>query len=379
VPTRVTAAIAVAGALLCAAALAAAGCGLGAGEGRGDVTLTVTRDFGARPMLERRVGDVVEADTVMRALERSAEISTRYGGAFVQSIDGLAGERRDGRPYDWFFYVNGLWSPVGAADYPLRGGEAIWWDYRVWSASGRVSAPVGSWPQPFAGGYEGRRHPTAVECRGGGDACAIVRRRLRRAGATVEGTVAPAAGEPSGSAGGRGEGGPAGPVAREDAAGAGDEAIRVLVGPWARLRRDPAAADIEAGPATSGVYATFTRSAAAAPTASPRTAATRSEGQDAPDSGRDAGGRRDRRGAFLLWGLDEGGERARRFGPGAGLVAATRRGDAPPVWVVTGAGAAGASAAARLLSAAALRDRFAVATESGRQVALPLGRRSGER
>ncbi len=300
---------AVAIALLLGAALAAAGCGLGRGQEVGGVSLTVTRDFGAERLAGPVVDRVAESDTVIRVLDRNADVSTRYGGGFVDSIDGIEGGRSDGRPYDWFFYVNGLWSPVGAADYPLRGGEAIWWDYRDWSASGQASALVGAWPQPFAGGYEGHPHPTAVECRGGGAACAVVRRRLERAGASL---------------------------AAAGAAGA----IRVLVGPWARVRADATASDMEDGPGTSGVYADFAR----------------------------RGG-----GGFELLGLDEGGEPARRFGPDAGLVAATRRGGAPPVWVVVGTNAAGTLAAARLLRAAALRDRFAVAVEAGRETPLPIG------
>ena len=55
----------------------------------------------------------------MRLLDRNAEISTRYGGGFVQSIDGIEGGRSDGRQLDWFFYVNGVESPVGAAEYEL--------------------------------------------------------------------------------------------------------------------------------------------------------------------------------------------------------------------------------------------------------------------
>jgi uncharacterized protein DUF4430 len=292
------------------ASLAAAGCGVGPGEGVGEVSLTVTRDYGAERIAPPVVDEIVESDTVMRVLDRNVEIATRYGGAFVQSIDGLEGNRRDGRPYDWFFYVNGLWSPVGAADYPLRGDEAIWWDYRDWSASERVSALVGSWPHPFVSGYEGERHPTAVECRGAGSACGAVRRRLRRVGATL--------------------------------VGAGTEgAIRVLVGPWVRLRSDPTAAELEAGPQTSGIYAEFVR----------------------------------RGSRFALRGLDEGGEPVRSFGPDAGLVAATRRFGAPPVWLVSGATARGALAATNLLDAAQLRDRFAVATGGGEAVPLPVGRR----
>jgi len=244
----------------------------------------------------------------MRVLDRSTEISTRYGGAFVQSIGGLQGTSHGGRPYDWFFYVNGLWSPVGAAEYPLRGGDTIWWDYRDWSASERVSALVGSWPQPFSGGYEGSRHPTSVECRDAGVACAVVRRRLSGAGASLA------------------------PV------GTG-RAIRVLVGPWQRIRGDGTAAQIETGPGTSGVYADFV----------------------------DAGG------GLTLVGLDEGGDLVRRFGHDVGLVAATRSGGAPPLWVVTGTSVAGTLAAARLLDGEALRDRFAVASDGGAEVPLPVG------
>lgn len=295
-------------ALLVSAAIAAAGCGLGPGEGLEDVELTVTRDYGAETLLHESVGGVTEADTVMRALDRSVDISTRYGGGFVQSIDGLEGEERDGAPHDWLYYVNGVEATVGAADYPLHGGEAIWWDYRDWSAAIRVPAVVGSWPQPFVSGYDGKRRPVAVECLGGGAACPVVRGRLEGAGAQV------AAGSP-----------PSG-------------AIRVLVGLWARLRSDPAVAQIERGPQTSGVFADFAR----------------------------------RGGRFQLRGLGEDGEPARTFAADVGLVAASRRFEAPPVWVVSGTSAAGVLAAARLLDRADLRDHYAVATEGGEETPLPL-------
>jgi len=210
--------------LLCAAAIAAAGCGLGRGEGVGDVELTVTRDYGHSSLLRREVDDVTQSDTVMRVLERNAEITTRFGGGFVHSIEGLEGSGGGGS--DWFFYVNGLWSPVGAADYPLRGGEAIWWDYRDWSVGERVAAAVGSWPQPFLDGYEGARHPTAVICRMEGPACGTVRERLREVGARLVG-------------------------------GDDEEAIRVLVGPWQRIGGDRDAELLERGVEMSGVFAEF--------------------------------------------------------------------------------------------------------------------------
>jgi hypothetical protein len=306
------------------AALAAAGCGLGPGAGVGDVSLTVTRDYGARRLLEPRSDAASESDTVMRVLDRDARITTRYGGGFVQSIEGLEAEQGADGPLDWFFYVNGVESTVGAADYRLRGGEAIWWDYRDWTAALQVPAVVGSWPEPFSGGYEGKRRPVAVDCLGGGAACAEVRRRLEAAGAAVTPADGPISGDIGSFA-----------ARRRSWAGGG---IRVLVGPWAQVRADPAAAQIEEGPQASGVFADFTR----------------------------------RRGGFELQGLDEEGRPARELGAAAGLVAATRRYEAPPVWVVTGATAAGAKAAAGLLDSADLRDHYAVATEGGGEIPLPV-------
>jgi Domain of unknown function (DUF4430) len=326
---------AVAIALVLVGALAAAGCGLGPGASLPAVRLTVTRDFGSRPLLSRSVGDVTEADTAMRVLERGADIATRYGGGFVQSIDGVESGHRGGHPFDWFFYVNGVESTVGAAAYALHGGESVWWDYRDWSAAESVPAVVGSWPEPFADGYEGRRRPVEVECLGAAAAaaCAEVRNRLRSAVGYPHMTGI----NHSGTGSGRG----------------GTGGIQVLVGPWAQVRKDPAAAQIEAGPQASGVFAKF---------APPQRSAVGYPHMTGINHS----------GSFALWGLGEDGRAARAFGPGAGLVAATRRGEDPPTWVVTGATAAGARAAAGLLDAADLRDHYAVAVEAGKEAPLPL-------
>jgi hypothetical protein len=289
------------------AALATAGCGLGPGNGVRDAELTVTRDFGTVPVLHRRLGDLTESDTVMRALERNADITTSYGGDFVQSIDGVEGENRAGERFDWLFYVNGVESEVGAGAYGLHGGESVWWDYRDWSAALRVPAVVGSWPQPFVGGYDGKQRPVAVECLGAGSACAEVDERLAKAGVDVS--------PPPSS-----------------------EAIRILVGPWSRVRNDPAAAQVEHGPQASGVFADFHR-----------------EGD-----------------GYRLTGLDEAGGTAVDFGPDSGLVAATRHYEEPPVWMVTGASGAGVRAAAGLLDADHLRDHYAVAVDGGKETPLPL-------
>ncbi|HEX5988664.1 MAG TPA: DUF4430 domain-containing protein [Solirubrobacterales bacterium] len=300
---------------LLGAALAAAGCGLGPGADVGDVQLTVTREFGAVPVLDRSLA-AKESDTVMRLLEGEADVETRYGGGYVHAIDGVAEEQREGDPYDWFFYVDGAESPIGAAEYELDGGERVWWDYRDWSATNHVPAVVGSWPAPFVGAEE---HPVVVECaepsRGSfvgnnrtkePQVCAETRRALEREGVVV------ASGEP-------------------------EKAIRVLVGTWDRLRSDPTARLIENGPGESGVYADFS--------------------------------------GFELVGLDGNGEPAERFSPDVGLVAATSRYGGLPVWVVTGATAAAVRGAAEALDAEHLRDHYAVAIENGKSTPLPLGER----
>lgn len=207
------------------AALATAGCGLGPGAEVGDVRLTVTREYGAVPVLDRSL-TAKESDTVMRLLEGEAEVETRYGGGYVHAIDGVAEEQRGGDPYDWFFYVDGVESQIGAAEYELDGGERVWWDYRDWSATNHVPAVVGSWPAPFVAGIGGQRRPVAVECTLAGPACSTTVAALEREGVKIV---------------------PSAP----------EKAIRVLVGTWNQLRANSTARLIEDGPAESGVYADF--------------------------------------------------------------------------------------------------------------------------
>jgi Domain of unknown function (DUF4430) len=315
--------------LLCGAAIVAAGCGLGAGAEVGNVELLVTSEFGATAISES-AGEANESDTVMRFLEGEDEIETRYGGGYVKSIDGVSEGERGGHPYDWFFYVDGLESPVGAAEVSLQGGETVWWDNHDWSASEHIPAVVGSWPAPFSTGWEGHEPVVFVECRDGGGACGEVTTALEGEGVEVASTVGGETAKGGAAAG----------------AAAPKGAIRVLVGPWAELRSDPTAALVEKGPAESGVYAEFAA----------------------------AGGSQ---GGWELVALDENGEEASGLGTGAGLVAATRRYEGPPVWLVTGGTGAAVEAAAGALDANDLRSRFAVASEGGTVTPLPVPAGSG--
>ena len=50
---------------------------------------------------------------------------------------------------DWFLFVDGLLSPVGAKDVDLAAGDEVWWDFRDWGGLTDTWATVGQWPRPF--------------------------------------------------------------------------------------------------------------------------------------------------------------------------------------------------------------------------------------
>jgi Domain of unknown function (DUF4430) len=299
--------------LLCLlAALPASGCGFGSGESTGDVTLTVTRDFGAERLHEGIEESASEGDSVMRLLQRNYEVGTRYGGRFVQEIDGVGGGREEGRRVDWFYYVNGIEASVGAADRRVAGGERVWWDHHPWEAAQRIPAVVGSFPEPFATGAEGKRFPVRLVCAADLERpCDEAQTRLEDAGAKA---VSRAVLEQS----------------------TGQEILRVVVGRWADLRRDPVVRRLERGPSASGVFA--------------RPASTGD--------------------AIVL--LDGEGRPVRTLRAGGGLVAATGEEGQGPTWIVTGTDGVGVAAAAAALTEERLEQHFALAVDAGRDVPLPV-------
>ena len=141
--------------LLCLVA-ALAGCG-GSDDG-GEATLWVTRDRGVEVLVTVSVHAGV---TAMQALRSEADVDTSFGGRFVQSIEGVSGDT--GAKRDWFYFVNGVEADRGAAEYRLRPGDVLWWDYRSWAGDDmREPVVVGAFPEPFLHGYDGRVRPVAV-------------------------------------------------------------------------------------------------------------------------------------------------------------------------------------------------------------------------
>ena len=292
-----------------ALALALAGCGLGPGPGTSDVEVTVTQNFGSRQLGSITAKQVPGSETVMRMLQRHFTVGTRYGGGFVETIDGRAGTsaRRD-----WFYYVNGVEAPQGAATTAVNKGDRIWWDLHDWSATDSIAAVVGSFPEPFVHGVGGRRLPTALEC--AGDVAAA----CKRVSTELDAIGVPVAMQTIGT-------------------GSGTDSLAVVVGTWRDLRGEIVASLIDEGPGASGVYARF------------------------------AGAR-----GTTLELLDPNAQVAQTLGADAGLIAATAQPSSEPTWVITGTDVAGVSAAAAAFTPSRLRDHFALAVRGGADLPVPL-------
>jgi len=292
------------------AAAALAGCGLGAGPTPSAVKLLVTSEFGARVLPGRGPLRADGQETAMSLLVRNYAVATGDGGGFVDSVDGLTAGQRAGAPVDWFYYVDGVEASKGADATIVRSGDHIWWDRHDWSQAEGIPAVVGSFPEPFLSRIQGRRQPVRVECASvAGYACRTVAARLRALAVPVAiGRVA---------------------------AAAAPGALRVLVAPWTSIEGARGAQGLRYGPRASGVYARF-----------------------APSGD-----------ALAL--LDQDGRTTRVLHAGAGLIAATRHAEDPPVWLVTGTDGAGVALAARAFDQSTLQRRFAVAVGPGGAIALP--------
>jgi hypothetical protein len=205
------------------------GCGVGEGDEReGEVALRVTKDFGHEELGAHEQETIREDETVMRLLQSRHDVETRFGGKFVEEIDGVGGGGRR----DWIFYVNGIWSDRGAGDREVEPGDIVQWDDHDWSAAQRIPAIVGAYPEPFRSGSEGKRLPIRLECADQDDqACTDVKDTLTAVGGRVSSAQLGASG--------------------------GEELIRVVVGRWEDVRDLRTPATLEEGPADSGVFARF--------------------------------------------------------------------------------------------------------------------------
>ena len=145
-------------ALLLFAALAAA-CGTSKSAlpatGSPGVPIAVTADWGTVAIADGAgtPGSVVAATRAVTPVE------TTYGGRYVSSLGGQAG---DGTR-DWIFWVNGIEASVGAADINVSAQDSIWWDLHRWPGRVHVPAVVASWPMPLTRGITGQSPPISAD------------------------------------------------------------------------------------------------------------------------------------------------------------------------------------------------------------------------
>ncbi len=294
-----------------AVAATISGCGVGAGDTPEDVGLRVTDRFGTESVVDRPQAETEGEDTVVRLLQRNTTVDVTSGGTFVAAIDGRAGgEATDGSTPYWLFFRNGVLSGEGAASVAVAGGDRIWWD-RHDQRIANVQGVVGSFPMPFAdrAGDDAGPPPVELACVDvDGPACRIAGERLADAGVAA--------------------------TAEQYAAGPGPTRLRVLVGAWSGVRRDPVAGRLEREPRTSGVLARVR--------------------------------------GFRLTPFRADGSAAEEVRSGWGLVAVTRSGREPVTWVVTGRSAADAASAAEQLTPDALSGAFALLVRDGSPERLPL-------
>jgi hypothetical protein len=303
-------------AALIAAALLLGGCGIGPGEEQeGGAVIRVTRDFGHQEIGSTATKALHEDETVMRVMQSRFDVETRFGGRFVQSIDGVKGGGPGGMR-DWFFFVNGVEAEVGAAEYELSPGDRVQWDFRDWGTAMRVPAIVGAFPEPFLNGIDGRRRPVRVECdEAESDPCRAAKDALDRINVPVSGSSLGAPGT--------------------------ENVTRLVVARWPAARIVRGGFTLEEEPDRSGVFARFAK---------------------------------DGRSLDLL---DADGDVARSVHPGDGtaLVAALRPRADELLWLVTSLDAEGLAAGVKALRENALRDAFAVAVTGSVVEKLPLEER----
>jgi hypothetical protein len=194
------------------AAAALGGCGYSTGrDAQSDaLALTVTRDFGATSVAELGHEPAPKPPGLARILRRYPQPRARAS-----------------------LFVNGILADEPVAKLQAHAGDRVWLDQHGPTVARRIPAVVGSFPEPFVHGIDGKRLPVRVECdnpRSG--SCAAVADKLVSLGVVAGRSI----------------------ISRS----AADESLRVLVGPWKRLRGNDLEADsIDAGPRSSGVFARF--------------------------------------------------------------------------------------------------------------------------
>ncbi|MDR5659301.1 DUF4430 domain-containing protein [Serpentinicella sp. ANB-PHB4] len=138
------------------------GCSKNVEPQNGEIRVHVTKNYGEEVVFSEKVPLMGRNQTVLDVIDDHLNIETGYGGAFIIDINDTAKDLKNPRGYDWFFYVNGGMSNIGAGSYFLKSGDDIWWDYRPWKDAAAVSSVIGQYPQPFVSSYRNNKVETLI-------------------------------------------------------------------------------------------------------------------------------------------------------------------------------------------------------------------------
>jgi hypothetical protein len=285
------------------------GCDFGTAPHGSGASLLITTGFGTHVIGTVNEKSVGSDETALSQLEAHFKVTTGPSGDRVVAINGV----RARKGYTWSLFIDGV-APTGfPGKSGLSSGEKVWWDLRPTAAAATVEAVVGSFPQPFITGDSGQEFPTLINCASQSTAtCDRVQKVLEKLGVK----------------------------ASEQAfgAGSGDDSLSVVIGPFSLQRGIIAAELLQAGPASSGVYARFVGP-----------------------------------GGSVLELLNAAGQVEQTLRGNVGLISATQQANlTAPVWLITGTDEAGVALAGRAFGAKPLADHYAVAVTSSGIIPLPV-------
>jgi len=131
-----------------------------AGDKPFEIQLTVSRDFSSEILFTKGI-QTQPGETVLDVLEKNLEVETSSGG-FIDAIKGLKSAVEGETGKDWFFYINGIAANCSAKAYHLKPGDKVVWDYHPWNGNSFIPAIIGSYPEPFINGFEGKTKGTRI-------------------------------------------------------------------------------------------------------------------------------------------------------------------------------------------------------------------------
>jgi Domain of unknown function (DUF4430) len=95
------------------------------------VTVVISKNNGEEIIEEKEIEiESGKEVTVMDVMQENFDIETQFDGAFVASINGVAGSEEE--KTSWFYSVNGEEAMVGANEYKLKPEDKIEFDLHKW-------------------------------------------------------------------------------------------------------------------------------------------------------------------------------------------------------------------------------------------------------